>query len=88
VSLYLLNENKGKLKMKKAISFEEIEKGIETLELQEQLELMEKLIHLMKKSELSMKKKLDWNELYGLGKGLWNGEDAQEYVDHLREERI
>jgi len=74
--------------MKKAISFEEIEKGIETLELQEQLELMEKLIHLMKKSELSMKKKLDWNELYGLGKGLWNGEDAQEYVDHLREERI
>jgi hypothetical protein len=74
--------------MKKAISFEEIEKGIETLELQEQLELMEKLIHLIKKSELSMKKKLDWNELYGLGKGLWNGEDAQEYVDRLREERI
>lgn len=74
--------------MKKAISFEEIEKGIETLDLQEQLELMEKLIHLMKKSELSMKKKLDWNELYGLGKGLWNGEDAQEYVERLREERI
>jgi hypothetical protein len=34
-----------------------------------------------------MKKQLDWNKLYGLGKGLWKGEDAQEYVDRLREER-
>jgi len=31
--------------------------------------------------------KLDWAALYGLGKGLWE-EDAQEYVDHLREDRM
>lgn len=32
-------------------------------------------------------KKLDWKELYGLGKGLWKTEDAQEFVNCLREER-
>lgn len=74
--------------MEKAITLEEIKKGIENLGSQEQLELMEKLIHLLKKSELGIKKKLDWNELYGLGKGLWNDEDAQEYVNRSREDRI
>jgi len=33
------------------------------------------------------RKKLDWNKLYGLGKGLWD-EDAQEYVNRLREDRL
>lgn len=31
-------------------------------------------------------KELDWKALYGLGKGLWK-EDAQEYVNRLRENR-
>lgn len=42
----------------------------------------------MRKGGLSIKKELDWNNLYGLGKGLWKGEDAQEYVNRLREDRI
>jgi hypothetical protein len=86
--LGLLRGNRGKLKMKKAITLEEIEKGIETLDFQDQLELMGKLVQLMKKGELATKRKLDWSELYGLGKGLWDGEDAQEYVNRSREERI
>ncbi|MEW6162857.1 MAG: hypothetical protein AB1606_06060 [Nitrospirota bacterium] len=32
-------------------------------------------------------KKLGWKGLYGLGKGLWKGEDAQEYVNSLRRDR-
>jgi hypothetical protein len=30
---------------------------------------------------------LDWNDLYGLGKGLWK-EDAQAYVSLSREDRM
>jgi len=74
--------------MRNEISLQEIEKDIEKLAPQDQLKLMEKIAHLLIKSDLITKKELDWNELYGLGKGLWNGEDAQEYVNRSREERI
>ena len=73
--------------MRNNITLEEIENGIEKLESQEQLRLMEKLIYLLTKSNLNVKKELNWDELYGLGKGLWNGEDAQDYVNRYREER-
>lgn len=36
---------------------------------------------------MKTKKDLGWKPLYGLGKDLWKGEDAQEYVDRLREDR-
>lgn len=42
----------------------------------------------IEEGELSLKKELDWNKLYGLGKDLWKGEDAQVYVNRLREDRI
>ncbi len=42
----------------------------------------------IRKAEGAERKELDWNKLYGLGKGLWNGEEAQEYVNRLREDRI
>ncbi|MBT3256983.1 MAG: hypothetical protein HN366_11065 [Deltaproteobacteria bacterium] len=29
----------------------------------------------------------DWTALYGFGKGLWEGEDAQGYVNKMREDR-
>ena len=74
--------------MRNESSLKEIERDIENLDPEDQLKLMEKLAHLLIKSELIIKKKLDWNELYGSGKGLWNGEDAQEYVNRSREERI
>lgn len=72
----------------KNISLKEMEKNIEKLNPKEQLMLMGKIIQLLEKSSLVTKKELDWKELYGLGKGLWNGLDAQEYVNHLREERL
>ncbi|MFH2004763.1 MAG: hypothetical protein ABIK27_08555 [Bacteroidota bacterium] len=42
----------------------------------------------MRKKNLTIKKELDWTKLYGVGRGLWKDEDAQKYVNRLREERI
>lgn len=64
-----------------------IEKEIEKLSPKEQLKLVEKLAHQLRKTGMAVKK-LDWKSLYGLGKGLWKGEDAQEYVNRLREDRM
>ncbi|HIC91815.1 MAG TPA: hypothetical protein EYP21_07120 [Syntrophaceae bacterium] len=74
--------------MRKGVTLEKIEKEIETLTPQEQLKLVERLAYRLRKTGFAMKKELDWNKLYGLGKGLWRGEDAQEYVNRLREDRI
>ena len=73
--------------MRKGAALGKIEKEIEKLTPQEKLRLSERLIHQLRKGKLSVKKELDWNKLYGLGKGLWKGEDAQEYVNRLREDR-
>lgn len=74
--------------MRKGIALEKIEKEIERLAPNEQLKLVEKLIHRLRKLELTARKELEWGKLYGLGKGLWEGEDAQEYINRLREDRI
>ncbi|MGA1844917.1 MAG: hypothetical protein ACMUIS_10190 [bacterium] len=73
--------------MRKGPTLEKIEKEIEKLTPQEQLKLVERLAHQLRKAGLAIKKELDWNKLYGLGKGLWKGEDAQEYVNRLREDQ-
>jgi len=53
----------------------------------ELLQLVDELIHelLVKRSDKD--ERLDWKGLYGLGKGLWKNEDAQDYVSRLREDR-
>ncbi len=66
---------------------EEIKEKIENLPVDKQLELIEKIIQHIRKKELSKEEPLDWKNLYGLGKGVWVNEDAQEYVNHIREER-
>jgi hypothetical protein len=73
--------------MRRGVTLEKIEKEIERLTPQEKLKLLERLAHQLRKTGI-VKKELDWNKLYGLGKGLWKGEDAQEYINRLREERI
>jgi hypothetical protein len=73
--------------MVKVNTLGKIEKEVEKLSPQEQLKLVEKLAHKLRQTGIVMKKQLDWNGLYGLGKGLWKGKDAQKYVDRLREDR-
>ena len=74
--------------MSRASTIGKIEKEIERLSPKDQLKLVEKLAHQLRKSGITVKKDLDWKGLYGLGKGLWKGEDAQQYVNRLREERV
>lgn len=74
--------------MQRGIALETIEKQANKLSSQEQLKLVEHLVSRLRKDNVSKKNLLDWKKLYGLGKGLWEGEDAQEYVNRLREDRI
>jgi hypothetical protein len=74
--------------MPRASTLGKIEKEIERLSPKDQMKLVEKLAHRLRKSRIAVKKELDWKDLYGLGKGLWKGEDAQAYVNRLREDRV
>jgi hypothetical protein len=74
--------------MPRASTLGKIEKEIGQLSPKDQLKLVEKLAHQLRKSGVTRKRELDWKDLYGLGKGLWKSEDAQEYVNRLREERV
>ena len=74
--------------MPRVTTLAKIEKEIEKLSPRDQLKLVEKLAHQLRKSGIMVKRELDWKALYGVGKGLWKGEDAQEYVNRLREERV
>jgi hypothetical protein len=73
--------------MPRASTLGKIEKEIEQLSPKDQLKLVEKLANQLRKSGITMKKEIDWKGLYGLGKGLWKGEDAQEYINGPREDR-
>ncbi len=67
-----------------------IAREIEKLSPKDQLRLVEKLAQQLRKSGITVRRELDWRGLYGLGKGLWKGEgeDAQEYVNRMRVERV
>lgn len=74
-------------KTKTNLNLERIEQVIFNLPPQEQLEFMEKMINHLKEQNLKPNEaEFNWNEFYGIAKGLWN-EDAQEYINRLREER-
>lgn len=74
--------------MPRNITLGKIEKDLERLTTRDQLKLLERLAHQLRTKRPTMKKELNWSKLYGLGKGLWKGEDAQEYVTRGREDRI
>ncbi|MCX6640603.1 MAG: hypothetical protein NTW14_09000 [bacterium] len=73
--------------MQKTVTIEQIEKSLESLPANEQLRLIEKLARLIRKQEKKRNQTLIWSDLYGSGKGIWDGEDAQEYVNRMREDR-
>lgn len=67
------------------IVLEQIRRQVQMLTPENQLNLVEEIIHQLKHT--INKESLELTNLYGLGKGLWKGEDAQEYVNRLREDR-
>jgi len=64
-----------------------IKKQTAKLSLHDHIELLEMLARQLREKSSSVRQDLDWSELYGLGKGLWDNEDAQDYVDRIREDR-
>ncbi len=58
-----------------------IERDTEKLSVEEQLELIEILVGQMRRKTFPEPKKLLWEEIYGIGEGIWNGEDAQDYIN-------
>lgn len=80
--------------MQRGNVLEKIEKEVKYLKPEEQLSLAEKIIHQLRlvtvagTSALTKKKSSNTTEVYGLGRAIWGNEDAQEYVNGLRKDRI
>jgi len=71
-----------------ANKLEKIESQIMRLTVSEQIHLIERITRRVRSVQTKQSITLNWNDLYGIGKGIWAGEDAQEYVNRTRKERI
>jgi len=74
--------------MRTANNLAEIESQIMSLPVSEQIHLIERIARRVRSVQTKSRITLNWNYLYGTGKGLWRGDDAQDYVNRAREERI
>lgn len=71
-----------------ATLIERIKKEAEQLTSEELLTLIDEFVHQLLRKQNSTEDKLDLNGLYGTGKGIWQDEDPQEYINRLREDRF
>ncbi len=74
--------------MRSINNLEKIESQIMNLPVSEQIYLIERIARRVRFVQEKSAITLDWNDLYGTGKGLWDGDDAQDYVNRVRSERI
>jgi len=82
-----LTQMKGYNKMetrKTSISYSDYVRGIKSLNINEQLTLLEIISARLKKS-IGKRRKNSIMELEGLGANIWKGIDAQDYVHKERE---
>ena len=68
---------------RKTLSYKDYIEGIKTLEIDEQLDLIDALSACIK--DRILKKSHSIMELEGLGADIWTGIEAQEYVSRERE---
>ena len=59
-----------------------------SLPVSEQIYLIERIARRVRTAQTKSATVLNWNDLYGMGKGIWRGEDPQDYVNRVREDRI
>ena len=71
--------------MSQSNAVKRIEKEMELLSSEDLLVLLDGIVHRLKKS-VKPPPSYNWEELYGVGSGLWE-EDAQNHVERLREDR-
>ena len=74
--------------MRTANNLEKIESQIMSLPVSEQIHLIERLARRVRSVQTKSRITMNWSDLYGMGKGIWRGDDAQDYVNRAREERI
>ena len=74
--------------MRTADNLEKIESQIINLPVSEQIHLIERIARRVRSVQTKSGITLNWNDLYGTGKGIWRRDDAQDYVNRAREERI
>jgi hypothetical protein len=74
--------------MRPANNLDKIESQIINLPVSEQIHLIERIARRVRSVQTKSGTTLNWNDLYGSGKGIWRGDDAQNYVNRAREERI
>lgn len=67
------------------ITVEKVLDNISELAIQQKLDLLERIIRDLKNEY--HKNEMDWRNLYGLGTGIWEEKDAQDYINELRENR-
>jgi hypothetical protein len=73
--------------MRTANNLEKIESQIMNLPVSEQIHLIERIARRVRAVQTKSGVALNWSDLYGMGKGIWS-DDAQDYVNRAREERI
>ncbi len=73
--------------MKQSSKIGWLESKVEDLSVKEKLRLIEWLARSLGREDITRHRDRDWSSLYGLGKGLWQEEDAQAYVNRSREDR-
>jgi hypothetical protein len=69
-------------------NLEKIESQIMSLPVSEQIHLIERIARRVRTAQIKSAIVLNWNDLYGMGKGIWQGEDPQDYVNRVRKDRI
>jgi hypothetical protein len=74
--------------MRAVNDFEKIESQIMSLPVSEQIHLIERIARRVRSVQTKAGTALNWNDLYGMGKGIWRRDDAQDYVNRARDERI
>jgi len=70
---------------KKAITYEDYVKGLQGLEPEEQLSLIELISARLKQNLRKREERHSILELEGLGAGIWQGIDPQDYITKERE---
>jgi hypothetical protein len=68
----------------KMTTYEEIRSKIKSLTLDEQMQLMEELASIVSHRKIATSER-SIMDLEGLGKDIWQGIDAQEYIDQERQ---
>jgi len=74
--------------MRSLNNLDKIDSQIMNLPVSEQIHLIERIAKRVRTVQAKSGLTLNWKDLYGTGKGIWEGDDAQDCVNRAREEWV